>query len=549
MAATMSPSASSPSEVDNSPSIPTISPLPSLSASPVARRSNIQRPSSYAKNRLSTYSSTSFASQNRSRPASHAFPIFHSSLPYALVRDFAYPPIHPLHYGPPPTDSGISTPVSEARRLSDPPVSSWDGSRGHWPSSSWNPEAMYSTQQLPAMAFGDGPPYSEDEDLHSPVVTTSRHRKHKSAYTGSDFQRGRSSGVPNNADPSYSVHGGERGVFVGVNGDGTETYYVKDEDAVDDGPGGEYVTYPVNEGGQSYLSPGSYHGARRDSHFAASLNDQTGMDADMELQSDDEISEDEENWKDSSRYSRDYQFTIVSPDEEMHGKAVALFDFAREHENELPLKEGQVILVSYRHGQGWLVAEDPKTGESGLVPEEFVRLVRDIEGGLNSLNGELLNALAAAEPSAPESESTPTQDESPDALPSNTSSSDPSAQQRQSNGNSNGNGNTIDVIDDENTNPSSATNNNHQLTPSRPSSSAKDKAKDKPPVVSMFSTSSRDLDPYPLAGHQHRKSTPPQIEHYDDNLGRAGSNQSSSMRPNSSFKHRTRSGSGKDVKP
>lgn len=72
----------------------------------------------------------------------------------------------------------------------------------------------------------------------------------------------------------------------------------------------------------------------------------------------------------------------------MHGKAVALFDFVREHENELPLAEGQVIYVSYRHGQGWLVAEDPKTGENGLVPEEFVRLLRDIEGGLTSLNGE-----------------------------------------------------------------------------------------------------------------------------------------------------------------
>jgi hypothetical protein len=49
-----------------------------------------------------------------------------------------------------------------------------------------------------------------------------------------------------------------------------------------------------------------------------------------------------------------------------------------------------VILVSYRHGQGWLVAQDPKTGESGLVPEEYVRLLRDIEGGWNGLmNGAL----------------------------------------------------------------------------------------------------------------------------------------------------------------
>lgn len=83
--------------------------------------------------------------------------------------------------------------------------------------------------------------------------------------------------------------------------------------------------------------------------------------------------------KRSSQNDQDYQFTIASPDGEMHGRAVALFDFAIEHANELPLVEGQIILVSYRYGQGWLVAEDPLTGESGLVPEEYVRLVKDIK--------------------------------------------------------------------------------------------------------------------------------------------------------------------------
>ncbi|RYF39919.1 MAG: hypothetical protein EOO38_22635 [Cytophagaceae bacterium] len=113
------------------------------------------------------------------------------------------------------------------------------------------------------------------------------------------------------------------------------------------------------------------------------------------------MSEPEDYIQDDNRFSRDYQFTIASPDEEMHGKAVALFDFARENDNELPLVEGQVILVSYRHGQGWLVAQDPKTGESGLVPEEYVRLLRDIEGGWNGLmNG----ALQSTEPNTgPES--------------------------------------------------------------------------------------------------------------------------------------------------
>ncbi|PGH30016.1 hypothetical protein GX50_07235 [[Emmonsia] crescens] len=575
MATAKPPPMPSPSEVDNPPSIPTISHHRSHTTSPAPRRSNIQRPSSYAKDRLSTYSSTSFTSQNRSRPPSRAFPVFHSSLPYALVRDFAYPPIHPLHYGPHPSESAISTPVSEARRLSDPPNSSWDVSRGHW-HSSWNPETMYGTQQLPAMAFGDGPPYSEDEDLHSPVVTASRHRKHKSAHLGPDFNRGRSPGIASNADSSYPAQGGDRGVFVGVSGDGSATYYVKDDDTVDDGPGGEYVTYPANEGGdRSFLSPGSYPpGGHRDSHFAASLHDRTAIEPDMELQSDDEISEDDESWRDASRYSRDYQFTIVSPDEEMHGKAVALFDFDREHENELPLKEGQVILVSYRHGQGWLVAEDPKTGESGLVPEEFVRLVRDIEGGLNGLNGALLNALTLGEPSGgPDSESTPTQNEISNVLPANNPSTDLSAQQRQrqQQQQQQSNGNTvINPSIDENINP---TNNNHHHQPSSPPPSStpananvnvnvkdkqpkekekenKEREKKQPPVVSMFSTSSRDLDPYPLAGHQHRKSTPPQIEHYDaSNLTTTGGARSSSVRPKSTSKYRTRSGSGKGVKP
>ncbi|KAF2859013.1 hypothetical protein K470DRAFT_203213, partial [Piedraia hortae CBS 480.64] len=55
--------------------------------------------------------------------------------------------------------------------------------------------------------------------------------------------------------------------------------------------------------------------------------------------------------------------------------SLALYAFEPENPNELRLTEGQIILVSYRHGQGWLVAEDPKTGEQGLVPEAYVRLL------------------------------------------------------------------------------------------------------------------------------------------------------------------------------
>ena len=35
-----------------------------------------------------------------------------------------------------------------------------------------------------------------------------------------------------------------------------------------------------------------------------------------------------------------------------------------------------------------LIAEDPKIEESGLVSEEFVRSVRDIEDGWSALSGE-----------------------------------------------------------------------------------------------------------------------------------------------------------------
>ncbi|KAJ5574280.1 uncharacterized protein N7459_008707 [Penicillium hispanicum] len=333
------------------PSPNTLSPTNLGVLSPIVTDGTVKRSSS-AKDRLSTYSNVSFTSQNRSRPGSHVFPVFHTSLPYALVRDFAYPPIHPLHYGPPPPASGVSTPASEYRRLSDPPTS-WDTIRGSWAAAPWSAENSSGNQQLPAMSFGDGPPYSEDEDLHSPVVTLTRQRKKS---TGADLN---SIADEHMADAVNS----DRGTFVGLNPDGSETYYVNGGDTVEDGPGGDYITYPANEGRPSY------YGTQQ------SYVPDTGF-------------ESEEETTGGDRYSHDYQFAVGCPDEEMHGKAVALFDFVREHENELPLTEGQVIYVSYRHGQGWLVAEDPKTGENGLVPEEFVRLLRDIEGGLTSLNGE-----------------------------------------------------------------------------------------------------------------------------------------------------------------
>jgi hypothetical protein len=356
--------------------------------------------------------------------------------------------------------------------LSDPAPTTWEGSRGQWSAAGqWTAapgtaDASYGTQQLPAMTFGDGPPYSEDEDLHSPVVTTSRHRKHKSsASTPGIDGRGRS------PIPGEAATDGGGGYFEGVNGGGH--YQPRNQ-----GDNGGYLTQPLRN---THLSPLAYStSGHRDSHFAAPLPDRSATQPELGSDSDEESSDPEVN-RDESRYSKDYQFTIASPDEEMHGKAVALFDFTREHENELPLLEGQVIWVSYRHGQGWLVAEDPKTGESGLVPEEYVRLVRDIEGGLKSLNGELntpdsANMLSPMS-AGPDSATTPTQ---ADHARFSGSGHSPSAS----------NGSNVNA------------------------------AEKHPPVVSTFSTSSRDLDPYPqhLLGNQ-AKSAPPQVSHYEGKRG------------------------------
>lgn len=265
--------------------------------------------------------------------------------------------------------------------MSDPPPVAWRNDRGGWAASSFDENG----EQLPQTSYDGGPPYSEDDDISSPVVTShhgSRHKKHKSNIVNFDQTRGRR-GYPEDT---------RRGSLLPHNGESSGAFYVSDPSEPANGPGGEYITYPP-ESSRLGVPEGA---SRRDSHFAATLPQRAYADAEgPPYDSDEEMSEPGDYIHDDNRFSRDYQFTIASPDEEMHGKAVALFDFARENDNELPLVEGQVILVSYRHGQGWLVAQDPKTGESGLVPEEYVRLLRDIEGGWNGLMNGAITAQEA----------------------------------------------------------------------------------------------------------------------------------------------------------
>ncbi|KAI0020066.1 hypothetical protein F4780DRAFT_792164 [Xylariomycetidae sp. FL0641] len=458
----------------NNPNHPLLPPL--ITSPPTNRRPAIPRPMSHiSKNRMSQYSTGSIPS--RSRPASYLFPIFHSSLSYTIVRDFAYPPMTPMHYGPPPEPSqppsGVTTPLNENRRLSDPPAS-WESRLG-W---DWTSDGGFGKGgELAPIHFGDGPPWSEDEDLQSPVVS-SRHRKHKSTSAAMGHHKSRSS--RDVGDGSSLLNPGQLGAdreyYVGTNGDGSERYYVS-QGGEANGPGGEYVTYPPD----SSRSTDAYQ-AMGPRHYA---DNETGYRSESDASS--AASSPGFHAYDESRYSRDYQFTITSPDEEMHGKAVALFDFERENENELPLVEGQIIWVSYRHGQGWLVAEDPKTQESGLVPEEYVRLLRDIEGGMTSLTGAAGQAMAEG-PGSPNEIGTPTQADPSGAtapLPAATHTPSQSGHASASSNSSNG---------------------YHQ------------------PVVSTFSTSSKDLDPYPQHLLGQHGQPPPQVVHYHGQRGGSQAN-------------------------
>ena len=87
----------------------------------------------------------------------------------------------------------------------------------------------------------------------------------------------------------------------------------------------------------------------------------------------DDDDDDDDNDNDDDIIDDDYD------QDEINCKARAIFDFSAENDNEISLIEGQIIWISYRHGQGWLVAEDPILGENGLVPEEYVEIMQNLD--------------------------------------------------------------------------------------------------------------------------------------------------------------------------
>lgn len=83
---------------------------------------------------------------------------------------------------------------------------------------------------------------------------------------------------------------------------------------------------------------------------------------------------------DDSQDDIDRRQSLLLPTEYIVNKrAVALYDFEPENDNELGFHEGDILFISYRHGQGWLVAENQARDKTGLVPEEFVSFIETSE--------------------------------------------------------------------------------------------------------------------------------------------------------------------------
>ena len=105
---------------------------------------------------------------------------------------------------------------------------------------------------------------------------------------------------------------------------------------------------------------------------------------------------------DDSDYDQSYTLTDEGSSDArlINLQAVALFDFIPENDNEIELREGQSVWISYRHGQGWLVAEDPNLGKNGLVPEEYVDFLveeNELEDDPRQFMPQLLRLLDDAE--------------------------------------------------------------------------------------------------------------------------------------------------------
>lgn len=232
----------------------------------------------------------------------------------------------------------------------------WNGSTsshsGGWTAGPWggdgvmygDPEQDSDLAALPSTSFGSAGEGLEfgDDDLQ---FKKGKHRKSKSYASISDFERGR------RRESGRRSKDADAGMFF-FQGQQTDP---AGRDRLRQSRGYS------NENGQ-----------RRDSRNPATLPNRSfhrAFDPDEHIPLDTEPNSSHSPVRDS----------MGPEDEELFaGPSLALYSFEPENSNELRLIEGQEIMVSYRHGQGWLVASDPRTGEQGLVPEAYVRLIADM---------------------------------------------------------------------------------------------------------------------------------------------------------------------------
>jgi hypothetical protein len=358
------PSSSS-STTTNNPTLSTASNTNNNTSQPTNNRQSLRR------SLMSTRSHTS----QRSRPPSSVFPVFPSSLSYALVRDFAYPQFHPLHFGPSPEPqsraSDDTSAFSTSRRLSDPPLGSWDP-RG-WGAGPWGGDggANFAASggggdQLPATSFDDGS-VADESAVAGTGKLAKNHRKSKSAHEES---RGRS-----------TTKRGPRNQVPGLDNQGFFAAPVDDDDEEEEEDDTEDESIPQHNkstGASSTLAPNRYITQSPETLSHRHHARLSALEPPFSDSSDpaDAISGPLHHLHDGHAHRP----TSTSLDESFAGPSLALYNFLPENSNELALKEGQIIQVGYRHGQGWLVAMDMESGEQGLVPEEYVRLLSEIEG-------------------------------------------------------------------------------------------------------------------------------------------------------------------------
>ncbi|KAK5705906.1 HOG (high osmolarity glycerol) pathway protein [Elasticomyces elasticus] len=364
------------------------------------------------------------------------FPNFQSALAYTLVRDFAWPDFHPLHYGAPDLDSasGATTPASEwpggSRRLSDPDAQ-FGGGGGGWSAGPWGGDGVMYGDPEESTGFGDGgvealpaTSFGEEGGEDDGVGGSGRrkHRKSRSYANMTDYERGRrresaqnpnsfrrsrvggtsttnTTGTPSAANNVSREAGGGEGAggdiftFHGLSSSSQSQsqYDPAGRDSLRQSRGYINTGPSTNLSSSSSLSAEASARSRADSHFQTMLPSRsfgrrsrqglgvevggsagqgrerepgTPFDPDTHMPLDTEapLLPPPQNLRES----------LGPEDEELYaGRSLALYPFEPENSNELRLREGQVIM-------GWLVAEDAETGEQGLVPEEYVRLLSEL---------------------------------------------------------------------------------------------------------------------------------------------------------------------------